>query len=74
MLEELKEIIKDACPDADLVSITEDTLLQSDLGIDSLRMMVIVIEIEKKFNIKFKNFPYTKTVGDLLTLIKHVKS
>lgn len=71
ILEELKEIIKDACPEADISAITNDTSIRNDLGIDSLRMMMIAIEIEKRFGVKFKNFPYIETIGDLLALIEN---
>lgn len=73
MLEELKEIIKDACPDADISAIANDTSIRNDLGIDSLRMMMIIIEIEKRFGVKFKNFPYIETIGDLLALIENTQ-
>lgn len=70
MLEELKGIIKDACPETDVSKITEETVLSSELGMDSLRMMLLTIEIEKHYGLKIENFPPVKTVGDLCSFIE----
>lgn len=73
VLEELKEIIRNACPETDVSAITGETSVRKDLGIDSLSMMMIIVEIENKFDVQFKNFPYIKTVGDLLELIENTR-
>lgn len=69
MLEGLKEILE-MCTEVDLSEISESTLLDRDLGIDSLGMAFLTIEIEKKFNITITSFPYLRTVGDLMEYIE----
>lgn len=68
---ELKQIVKNEYPNIDTSEITEDTVLGSQLGIDSLEMMLLMVKIEEFYHIKFDNFPYVKTFGDLLTLIEN---
>lgn len=63
---ELKQIIKDEYPNIDIKKITDDTVLGSELGIDSLEMMLL-------YSIEIQNFPYVRTFGDLLTLIENVQ-
>ena len=46
MIEQLKEIMVNVMPDIEDMEITEDTLLKDDLGLDSLALMMISIEIE----------------------------
>ncbi len=72
MLEELKSIIKEACPEINVSEITEDTMLFSDLGIDSLRMVLVIIEIENHFGLNIDNFPSLKTVDDLANFVEEL--
>ena len=67
--EELKSILIKACPEAESEDITENTMLDDDLGIDSVRMMMMTVDIEEAFNIKINVFPYVRTVGDLMVFI-----
>lgn len=69
MLEEVKEILG-MCTEADLSEINESTLLDRDLGIDSLGMAFLTIEIEKKYYISVSSFPYLRTVGNLIDFIE----
>ncbi len=70
---ELKQIIKQECPGIDISKVTEDTELKSELGIDSLEMMLLIVKIEEFYHIDFNNFPYVRTFGDLLALIDSTK-
>lgn len=70
MLEELKKCIHQVCPEADLSAVDEDTSLGEDLGIDSIRMVMLAIDIENRFGIRMKDFPGVKTVGELMALIR----
>ena len=65
MLEQLKEILGNVLPDADLDTITEETRLVEDLGCDSLAIMMLSMEIEDTFNFKFSEFVLFETVGDV---------
>jgi acyl carrier protein len=53
--------------------VTETTDLVEDLGLDSLRALTLVIEIENRLRIRLapEDEAGLVTVGDLLTVIEH---
>ena len=61
MEEEVKEIISDTFF-VDMEKITNESSLKDDLGIDSLYATSLVLDIDKKYNIKVSN-------EELLTLV-----
>ena len=72
--EKLAEIMIMAIPDAaDAISnCTEESNLNTDLGLNSVGMLFIVIAIEEFFAITFEsvNFVDFKTVGDVIDYIE----
>ena len=70
MIEQLKEIMVNVMPDIEDMEITDDTLLKDDLGLDSLALMMISIEIENAFGFRFEEFKPFKTVGEVCSYIK----
>lgn len=72
--EKLAEIIVMAMPEsADVVNnCTEESNLNTDLGLNSVGMLFVVIAIEEFFSITFENvnFGDFKTVGDVLDYIE----
>lgn len=70
---EIRDLIEAACPEVDTTEINEHTTLDRDLGIDSLGMVMLTIEIEKKYNTEIDNFPHIKTVGELIDYIKDIE-
>jgi len=74
ILEGLKEIFTTIRPSIDTTSISEQTLLGQDLGLDSLTMLLMSLAIETKFNFKFEGMPVLNTVGDAIDFIgEHTK-
>ena len=72
MLDKIKEIICNCVPvEAD--DIKEDSKLLADLGLSSLDLVMISVEIEKEFNVQIPDKVYTtiKTVGDLIEYIQN---
>jgi len=70
MEEEVKKIISETFF-IDLEKITKDSSLNDDLGIDSLDATSLILDIEKKYNIKISNeelvgLVYVKDVIKLL--------
>ena len=65
MLEKLKIVLGRVLPDVDMSTVTEDTRLTSDLGFDSLALMMMSMEIEDAFGFKFLEFVKFETVGDV---------
>lgn len=70
VFEKLKEIIETSFPDIDVNSVTENSSLKNDLGLDSLGMMMIAILIEDHFGIKFEGELNFKTVSDICRFIE----
>ncbi len=62
--EKLKDIMRLANPNShlDLDAVGEDTNINTDLGMNSVDMLFIVISIEEFFNINFDNVKF----GDLI--------
>ena len=69
ILEDLKEILQLIKPSLDLSSVNEDTQLISDIGLDSLTIMLLSLAIENKFKIKFEGALKFNTVGDVMDYI-----
>ena len=70
MFEQLKEIIKRVMPDLDVEGVNEDTRLIEDLKFDSLAFMMMAMEIEAEFNIRFDGPINLATVGDVIKYIQ----
>ena len=69
ILEDLKEILQLIKPSLDLSSVNENTQLISDIGLDSLTIMLLSLAIENKFKIKFEGALKFNTVGDVMDYI-----
>ena len=64
-LEKLKALLKNSMPDTDTEQIMRDSDLLSDLGLDSLNLMLLAIVAEDEFSIRFETGFHPETVGDL---------
>ncbi len=69
IFEELKEILKQIKPSMDLSTITEDSQLVRDVGLDSLTILLLSLAVESKFGFKFEGNPKFTTVGEVLDFI-----
>lgn len=69
IFEGLKEILQLIKPSADLSSITDDSQLVRDLGLDSLTILLLSLAVENKFGFKFEGTPKFTTVGEVLDYI-----
>lgn len=74
VLDDLKEILKLIKPSLDLSAVREDAQLISDIGLDSLTIMLLSLAIENKFCIKFKGALMFNTVGDVIDYILQAKA
>ena len=76
--EKLKEILLIAMPEnKELVdSCTEESDLHTDLGLNSVGILYLVIAIEEFFSINFddQNFNDFKTVGDVVNYITYAQA
>ena len=71
MLDKIREII---CDNVDIEpdEITEDSKLLTDLGLSSLDLVMIAVEVEKEFGVTIPNklFTSVKTVGELIEYLE----
>lgn len=74
ILEDLKEILQLIKPSLDLSTVNEDTQLISDIGLDSLTIMLLSLAIENKFKIKFEGALKFNTVCDVIDYITQAKA
>ena len=74
MLEKMKEIICNCVP-VEPDEITENSKFISDLGMSSLDLVMVSVELEKEFGISIPDKLYTsvRTVGDLMKYIEENK-
>lgn len=68
ILEKIKKII---CEQLDLNGndITEDTSFQ-ELGLDSLELFQVIIEIEDAFGVQIEDAESVKTVGEVVKFVQ----
>ena len=73
-LERLKEIFVNINPDTDvdINSITLETSIMEDLGLNSIGVLYLVLAIEEEFNVVMHNSSIEsfKTLGDVVSYIE----
>jgi len=70
----LKEILQLIKPSLDLSAVNENSQLISDIGLDSLTILLLSLAIENKFNIKFEGAVKYNTVGEVIDYIIKAKA
>ena len=73
IFKELKEILILIKPSMDLSSVTEDSQLVRDVGLDSLTILLLSLAVENKFGFKFEGTPKFETVEEVIDYVsEHV--
>ena len=69
---DLIDIIKPYCKDGSVTEINSNTRFIEDLGVNSARLVDIVIDIEDKFNISIddESADQIRTIGDAIKVIE----
>ena len=70
VFEKLKEIFGRVMPQCDTSTITMDSVLTTDLGVDSLNMMLLAITVEDEFKIRFSSDAKLETVKDIVDYVE----
>lgn len=73
ILFKLKEVVAIVKPKLDLSKVTEESNLVTDLGIDSLSMLLLSLGVENKFGFQFSEQKPFQTVGEVIDYIEKVK-
>ncbi len=69
VLEDLKGVLHLIKPSLDLSKVNEDTQLISDIGLDSLTIVLLSLAIEEKYSITFESTLKYNTVRDVIDYI-----
>ena len=70
VFEQLKTVIAQSVPEIDIESVTLESSLKNDLGLDSLSTMMIAMLIEEEFGFTFDGEINFETVGELCYYIE----
>ena len=73
MLEQLKTILSKVNKNIPMETVTEETRLIEDLGLDSLSIMLFAMEIEVAFGFRFTEPVKFETVGDVCRYLETKK-
>ena len=73
MLEQLKTILAKVNKKIDMNTVTEETRLIEDLGLDSLSIMLFAMEIEAAFGFRFTEPVRFVTVGDVCAYLENIQ-
>ena len=72
VMSKLAEILLKLKPETDLRLANENTRLVEELGMDSLTLLMMALQAEKTFGIRFENLQASsfQTVGDVCAYIE----
>lgn len=68
----LKEVMALVKPKLDLSEVTEESNLITDLGIDSLSMLLLSLGIENKFGFQFNTQKPFQTIAEVIDYIERI--
>ncbi|MGN0618941.1 MAG: acyl carrier protein [Ruminiclostridium sp.] len=72
-LERLKKLFAKIMPQTDVSDVNAETSITNDLGVDSLRMVMLAIALEEEFDIRLNSSDRFSTVGDIISFIDSYK-
>ena len=75
VLEKTRRIVLDLYPEMADVDLTEDTVVNTDIGIDSMGFVLIICKLEALFGVKIPERQWNKlsTLGDVVdTIMKYL--
>ena len=72
VMNRLKEMMVQLRPETQISFISEETHLVDELGMDSLTLLIMALQAEKTFGIRFENMHASafQTVGDVCAYIE----
>ena len=75
MLDELLKIIHVVLPETETESVTMDTVINRDLGADSMSFVMLMTKIEARFNVRIPEDKWKdlSTVQDVINAIREAQ-
>ena len=72
LYEKTVKIIRDCVPELADMEITEDSVINTDMGMDSMNFILVICKLEAEFGVKIPNRLWKKlsTLGDVLDALQ----
>ena len=72
ILERTKKIIYDTVPELEGVELKEDTVVNTDMGMDSMNFILVICKLEAEFDVRIPNRQWNKlsTLGEVIDAIE----
>ena len=72
ILEKTKKIVYDCVPELAGVEINEDSVVNTDMGMDSMNFILVICKLEAEFDMRIPNRQWNKisTLGELISAIE----
>lgn len=72
IIERIREVIYECAPELEGTPLEEDTVINTDTGIDSMGFTLIICRLEAAFDVRIPNRQWTKlqTLGDVTDAIE----
>ncbi len=65
-------IIRDCVPELENVELKEDTVVNTDMGMDSMNFILVICKLEAEFDVRIPNRQWNKlsTLGEVIDAIE----
>ena len=72
VIEKIRQVIRDCVPELADIEITEDSVVNTDMGMDSMNFILVICKLEAEFGVKIPNRLWKKlsTLGDVLDALQ----
>ena len=72
LLERTKKVIYDSVPELAGVDLEENTVVNTDMGMDSMNFILVICRLEAEFDVRIPNRQWSKlsTLGEVLDAIE----
>ena len=72
LYEKTVKIIRDCVPELADMEVTEDSVVNTDMGMDSMNFILVICKLEAEFGVKIPNRLWKKlsTLGDVLDALQ----
>lgn len=76
IFDKLKDILAICCPDLDLSKMTKDSVINRDLGVDSMNFVMIMAKVESTFGIRVPDEEWDRlsTAQDVIDKVQELTS
>ena len=75
IMEKTVKIIYDCVPELEGVELKEDTVVNTDMGMDSMNFILVICKLEAEFDVRIPNRQWNKlsTLGQVIDAVEKYK-